>query len=109
LGLQIETSSVPQHRRNQEKFGVFSYEQKDKKLEAAILEYHREDYEVYLKGLAHFKINMMQFQTRLHLHFIVDRSSRRPGRREILTKGLHKGRWRSKNCRHILLRRRMAG
>ncbi len=55
LGMKIDFSAIPQHRKNFELDAGAGYELKDKKLEAAILEYHREDYEMYLKGLAHFR------------------------------------------------------
>jgi hypothetical protein len=55
LRMRVDPSTIPHHRRNIESDTRSRYQIKDKKLEAAILEYHREDYEMYLKGLAHFR------------------------------------------------------
>lgn len=55
LGLNVDAANLPQHRKNRNLATGGSYELNDKQLEAAILEYHREDYEMYLKGLAHFR------------------------------------------------------
>lgn len=65
LCMHIDAYNVPQHRKNRNLVAGGSYELNDKKLEAAILEYHKKDYELYLNGLELFRKKYDSFSTKL--------------------------------------------